>query len=84
LSHVTGGIALLNSSGEGFPDKIGEKSIAVFNRHPDMPEGCFAVHVDGDYMAPKIRNGDVDNRCIYYDDHSDGERWFCADTGQGG
>lgn len=73
LSQVTGGIALLNSIGFDFPDKISEKTITGFIRLPDIPEGCFAILADGDYMAPTIRDGDlvifkpgenIDNRSI--------------------
>lgn len=73
LSQVTGEIALLNSIEEGFPDKISEKSITGFIRLPDIPQGCFAILADGDYMAPTIRDGDlvifkpgnnIDNRSI--------------------
>jgi transcriptional regulator with XRE-family HTH domain len=72
-SQLTGGIALLNGIGEGFPDKINEKTITGLIRLPDIPEGCFAILADGDYMAPTIRDGDlvifkpgnnVDNRRI--------------------
>jgi transcriptional regulator with XRE-family HTH domain len=59
LSPLTGEIALLNSIGEGFPDKISEKTISGFIRLPDIPEGCFAILADGDYMAPTVRDGDL-------------------------
>ena len=73
LSLVPGEIALLNTIEEGFPDKISEKSITGFIRLPDIPQGCFAILADGDYMAPTIRDGDlvifkpgnnIDNRSI--------------------
>jgi len=73
LSQVSGGIALLNTIEEGFPDKITEKTITGFIRLPDIPKGCFAILADGDYMAPTIRDGDlvifkpgnnIDNRSI--------------------
>ena len=73
LSLSTEEITLLKSIGEGFPDKISEKTITGFIRLPDIPEGCFAILADGDYMAPTIRDGDlvifkpgdnIDNRSI--------------------
>lgn len=72
-SPSTGEIALLNGIEEGFPDKVREKTVTGFIRLPDIPEGCFAILADGDYMAPTIRDGDlvifkpgdnIDNRSI--------------------
>ena len=59
LSQSTGEIVLLNSIEEGFPDTISEKTITGFIRLPDIPEGCFAILADGDFMAPTIRDGDL-------------------------
>jgi repressor LexA len=73
LSPISRGIALLNTIEEGFPDKINEKTINGSIRLPGIPEGCFAILADGDYMAPTIRDGDlvifkpgnnIDNRSI--------------------
>jgi len=58
-SPITGEIALLNSIEEGFPGRINEKSITGFIRLPDIPEGCFAILAEGDFMAPTIRDGDL-------------------------
>jgi len=73
LSRVTGEIPLLKSIGDGFPDQVSPIMISGFIRLPDIPEGCFAILAEGDFMAPTIRDGDlvifkpgkdIDNRSI--------------------
>ncbi len=59
LSLEKGEIPLLNSLEEGFPEQISETAISGYIRLPNLPEGCFAIIAEGDFMAPTIRDGDL-------------------------
>ena len=50
---------LLKTIPEGFPDQINDEVIGDFICLPGIPEGCFAIVADGDFMAPTIRDGDL-------------------------
>lgn len=50
---------LLKKITEKFPHGAGEDETAGFVYLPDVPDGCFAIIADGDYMAPTIRDGDL-------------------------
>jgi SOS-response transcriptional repressor LexA len=50
---------LLKTIPEGFPDAIGGEAIVDFISLPDVPDGCFAIVAEGDFMAPTIRDGDL-------------------------
>jgi repressor LexA len=57
--RTVGGIPLLNSIPDDFPDGVSEKIIADFILLPGNHEGCFAIIAVGDFMAPTIRDGDL-------------------------
>jgi repressor LexA len=50
---------LLKHIPEGFPDRINEGDVFDCVSLPHVPEGCYAIITDGDFMAPTIRNGDL-------------------------
>jgi SOS-response transcriptional repressor LexA len=54
-----GGVPLLERIPAGFPDSLPAAHIASFIQLPDIPDGCYAIVAEGDYMAPTIRDGDL-------------------------
>lgn len=50
---------LLKRIPAGFPDHISDEEIGDYISLPGIPEGCFAIIADGDFMAPTIRDGDL-------------------------
>lgn len=58
-SAGTGKTPLLKSIPEGFPDEIVGEAIIDYISLPAIPEGCFAIIAEGDFMAPTIRDGDL-------------------------
>jgi repressor LexA len=50
---------LLKGIPRGFPDEIRGEELAGGISLPDIPEGCFAIVAEGDFMAPTIRDGDL-------------------------
>lgn len=49
---------LLKRISESFP-AIDPEDIEDFVRLPGLPPGCYALRVEGDYMAPTISDGDL-------------------------
>lgn len=52
-------IPLLKRIPPGFPQEIAADAIHDYVALPNLPEGCYALLTDGDYMAPTIRDGDL-------------------------
>lgn len=52
-------IPLLKTIPEGFPDAISGETILDYISLPDVPDGCYAIIAEGDFMAPTIRDGDL-------------------------
>ncbi|HTP64221.1 MAG TPA: XRE family transcriptional regulator [Geobacteraceae bacterium] len=72
-SHAGKSVPLLKGIEEGFPERISRDNLTGFIQLPDIPDGCFAIIAEGDFMAPTVRDGDlvifrpgkdVDNRSI--------------------
>jgi SOS-response transcriptional repressor LexA len=55
----TGNIPLLKTNVQGFPDEVREEDISDHLSLPDIPDGCYAIVAEGDFMAPTIRHGDL-------------------------
>lgn len=54
-----GGIPLLERIPAGFPDSLPAAKTLSFVQLPNIPEGCYAIIAEGDFMAPTIRDGDL-------------------------
>ena len=52
-------IPLLERIPAGFPDTLPSAHIVSFIQLPQIPDGCYAIMAEGDYMAPTIRDGDL-------------------------
>ena len=50
---------LLKSIPPSLPGNLREDEVLGHITLPDIPEGCFAITAEGDFMAPTIRNGDL-------------------------
>ena len=50
---------LLKGLPKGFPHTISADEIIDYIQLPGIPDGCFALKAEGDFMAPTIRDGDL-------------------------
>ncbi|HEY6837126.1 MAG TPA: XRE family transcriptional regulator [Geobacteraceae bacterium] len=53
------GIPLLERIPSGFPESLRKEDVVSYISLPGVPEGCYALTAEGDFMAPTVRSGDL-------------------------